>query len=139
MQTFQGDYEDGRYDSPPEGLASNLGRMPVAQIGDETIGQSVAINFYIASENGLMGESALDAAKILSVGEHLKELMASYRTLVAYGDQPTEEASATWFETGATDVLGVADVSKRNVRYFQWYLGRIEQALDTEGFAGTLH
>jgi hypothetical protein len=113
--------------------------MPVAQIGDETIGQSVAINFYIASENGLMGESALDAAKILSVGEHLKELMASYRTLVAYDDQPTEEASATWFETGATDVLGVADVSKRNVRYFQWYLGRIEQALDTEGFAGTLH
>ena len=136
---LKGDYEDGRFNTPADGLTANLGRMPVMNVGDETIGQSLSIYYYIASENGLMGSSVLEAAKILSIFEHLKEMLASFRTLVPYGEEPTDEAANTWFESGSMDVLGTADSLKRDTRYLHWYMGRIEQTLGTEGFAGAYY
>eukprot|EP00604_Paraphysomonas_vestita_P003464 CAMPEP_0174820488 /NCGR_PEP_ID=MMETSP1107-20130205/4369_1 /TAXON_ID=36770 /ORGANISM="Paraphysomonas vestita, Strain GFlagA" /LENGTH=219 /DNA_ID=CAMNT_0016035955 /DNA_START=152 /DNA_END=811 /DNA_ORIENTATION=- len=129
------DYIDGRYNSPPEGLKSNLGRMPVVTIGEESVGQSLAIYLYLALENGLAGNSNLETAQILSIFEHIKEMNTAYRTVVPPGTEPTPEAHEKWFNSGATDVLGTADSSQRSSRYFKWWLGRIEQSLDTEGYA----
>lgn len=132
---LQGDYVDGRFSAPPEGLESNLGRMPVLSVGDSSIGQSAAMNYYIASENGLMGDSNLEAAQILAISEHLKELMAAWRVLVPYGVEPTAEVLTTWFETGATDVTGTAVGDTRSTRFAQWWMGRIEAILGANGFA----
>lgn len=105
---------------------ANLGRMPVCSTPVGSIGQSTAINFYVASENGLMGSSVLEAAQILAVTEvnflicvsilfsvhetmmrtflqHVKELMAAWRSLVPYGTEPSAEKLETWFKTGAED------------------------------------
>eukprot|EP01041_Mallomonas_annulata_P002784 gene2784-5481_t len=131
---FPGDYEDGRFNAPQSNLEANLGRMPVLQVGDDSIGQSTAINYYISSEYGLNGESNLEAAKILAISEHIREMMDSYKSLVPYGAAPTEEALNTWFEGGAKDISGPADYNDRN-RYFLWYMGRIEQSLDSSGYA----
>ena len=80
---FPGDYVDGRYtgdvaDGEPNAFSSinttltaNLGRMPCATTADGTIGQSAAINYYVATELGLMGGSTFEAAAILSIqGEY---------------------------------------------------------------------
>lgn len=66
------EYEDGRYSEPPAGLEQNLGRMPVVSFGEESFGQSSAINFVVASECGLMGSSTFEAGHIIGLSEHLK-------------------------------------------------------------------
>ena len=102
---FPGDYKDGRYTNPndPGDLSWNLGRMPLLSVGDESVGQSAAINYYLAAELGLMGSSNMQGAQILSIAEHLKEMKTCYGTLAPYGVEPTEEVLVKWFDTGATD------------------------------------
>ncbi len=127
---------DARFPSPPEtGLESNLGRMPVVTIGDQSIGQSVAIYNYLASENGLLGDNNLEAAQILSIGEHLREMLNVHKKIVPPGTEPSIENANIWFDTGAEDDNGIADRSKQSTRYLKWWLGRIERALGSNGFA----
>lgn len=133
---FPGDYVDGRHEGPTGLLAANLGRMPVLEIDETTsVGQSAAINYYVASENGLMGANNYEAATIISIYEHLKEVMTTWRTLVPYGTEPSTESLDKWFNEGATDSTGPADGSVRATRFLTWYMGRIEQVLGEKGFA----
>jgi hypothetical protein len=75
---FPGAYIDGRYttDNPPTGgagamsevadkLSWNLGRMPLVKGEDGEVGQSVAINYYVAAKLGLLGDSVIETAHIL--------------------------------------------------------------------------
>jgi glutathione S-transferase len=110
--------------------------MPVADAGGTGIGQSVAINFYVASECGLFGSSPLEGALILAVQEHLKECMSSFRAICPYGTTPTEEDLAKWFDSGATDAEGPADGANRPNRFLKWYLGRIEATLGEQFAVG---
>jgi glutathione S-transferase len=132
---FPGDYVDGRFNAPEGDLTANLGRMPLLEKDGQAIGQSVAINFYLATENNLMGDNAWEAAQILSVYEHLKEMNTVFRQVIAWGAEPTEEQLTTWFDSGATDVSGPADGSARSTRYMKWWMGRIEATLGNNGFA----
>ncbi|CAE7521026.1 unnamed protein product [Symbiodinium microadriaticum] len=130
------DYSDARHSAPcQDGLASNLGRMPVAQIGDEFIGQSAAINFAIASECGLMGENHIEAAKILSIQEHVKEMATVFGKLCPWGSDMDAETADKWFEGGATDFTGPADGPAREQRFLKWWAGRINECLGDNGFA----
>ena len=132
---FPGDYTDGRYDAPNGDLTANLGRMPILEQDGHCLGQSAAINYYVATENGLMGSNSWEAAQIISVQEHLKEMMTTFRTLFPWGAEPTAENVEKWFEQGATDVSGPADRSGYSTRYLTWWMGRIETALGDKGFA----
>lgn len=109
--------------------------MPVITYGDDNVGQSAAIHYFLAAEMKLMGSSNLEAAQILAVYEHLREMMLAYREVVPYGDAPSAEATAMWFEYGATDYTGTADSSMKTARMLPWWMGRIENALDDGGFA----
>jgi glutathione S-transferase len=109
--------------------------MPVLKSNDDAIGQSTAIYMYLALENGLAGDSNIQAAQVISIFEHVKEVITAYRTLVPAGTEPTPEANDKWFNGGATDVTGTADSSQRPNRYLKWWMGRIEEALDHHGFA----
>lgn len=134
----QGDYIDERHSSSPQDVDGNLGRMPciVTETGEQ-IGQSGAINFFIASRCGLVGDSMTETGKILSIAEHLKEMNTVWRNLVPYGTHPTEEVLKMWFSEGASDVTkGTNAVMKdKKERYFKWFAGRIENTLDNHGFA----
>lgn len=132
---MQGDYVDGRYDAPEGKLDANLGRMPIAQIGDEYIGQSAALNYYFAAENGLLGSNNLEAAQIIAVTEHVKEMMTAFRNIVKWGEEPTTEALDKWFNEGATDVSGPAAREGQSTRYLTWWMGRMEADLGDKGFA----
>jgi glutathione S-transferase len=109
--------------------------MPVVSVNDDFIGQSLAIYFYLATENGLMGQSVVEAAQILSVYEHLRELKLAYLALVPNGQEPSIDAHNKWFDEGALDTSGVADSSQRSTRFLKWYMGRIENSLQSKGFA----
>ncbi len=132
---FPGDYTDGRYEAPTGDLTANLGRMPILEQDGQCLGQSAAINYYVASENGLMGSNSWEAAQIISVQEHLKEMLTAYRTLVPWGVEPNAENVDKWFDQGSADVTGAADRSGYSTRYLTWWMGRIEAALGDKGFA----
>ena len=133
--------------------------MPTITVDDSiNIGQSLAISYYIASELGMMvcecnflcfsslsnshrnilrkrhqGSTNAEAAEILSIREHLKELEASKGW--AYFDKPTEEQLVAFFDGGSTDTSGQADMKTRSSRALPFYLGRLERLVGTEGFA----
>jgi hypothetical protein len=131
---LQGDYDATK--GMGHALDANLGRLPTIDCVDGTIGQSAAINFYIASECGLMGSSTFEAAKIIEFGEHLKELHMAFRKLVPYGSEPKAEALANFFDSEvATDYEGPADQSKSSGRQLKWYLYRMEKLVGDDGFA----
>lgn len=141
-------YADRRYTTdPPKGVeeafsdvsnkcAANLGRLPLLTIGKDSVGQSTGVQYYVASELGLMGRTNLEAAQILEIHEHVSEMKKAFRALIPYGTTPSEELLTKWFEEGATDCSpAVADGTKRAERFFKWFSGRIEYRIGADGFA----
>jgi glutathione S-transferase len=129
------DYTDGRFDAPPADLEANLGRMPMCTVGDQHIGQSAAINHYIAAECGMLGDNNLQGAQIVAIAEHAKEMVKAWGTLVPWGTEPSAEAADKWFDGGATDTTGPADRAGYSTRFLTWWLGRMEAAVGAGGFA----
>lgn len=140
------EYDDGRYTTDPpydnvksrdeivDTLDCNLGRMPVLTVDDSVhIGQSNAINYYVATELGMMGSSNEEAAQIICIREHLLELQNAKGW--QYFDKPTEEQLVAFFEGGPASTSGVPDGQQRAKRALPFYLGRLEQLVGTEGFA----
>jgi hypothetical protein len=83
--------------------------MPMVEVDGEGIGQAVAINLFIASECGLLGNTHFEAAKIMSFHEHAQEMYKAYLTLVPERTTPLEQNVEMWFSGGATDISGPAD------------------------------
>lgn len=120
---------------PKLGLDPNLGRLPIAAINGKTIGQSAAINFYFASEFGLMGKGNFEAAQVVALSEHLRECVEAYKVLVPTGQAATKRELDLWFEGGATDTEGHALDECKSKRYLTWWMGRIEHTVGAHGFA----
>ena len=137
LLVFQSGYTDSRFSAPPGGseLNANLGRLPILECAEGSIGQSAAINYYVAQKTGLLGSNPFEASQIISFSEHMKELSTAFRALVPYGVEPTAEALNTFFDDStATDYTGPADGSKRSSRQLLWFLGRMENIVG-DGFA----
>lgn len=69
------DFIDTRHSHPPLGnvLDANLGRFPVIQTSQGVaIGQSRAINFYVANICDMLGDNPTETALVLSFSEHLQ-------------------------------------------------------------------
>lgn len=131
-------YEDVRgtdWKSKGNAMDSNLGRVPMLDCAHGSIGQSAAINFFVASECGLMGTSPFEAAQIINFQEHIKELVTAYRSACPYGTEPDEAKLADFFDNAAADdYAGPANGEKRGERKLKWFLGRME-GLVGDGFA----
>ena len=132
------EYKDVRAtgtDDKGDSLDANLGRLPLLETtAGGKIGQSAAINFFVATECGMLGSSSLEAAQILAFIEHIKELSAAYRTASPWGTEPVPEKMAEFFDdASATDYTGPA--ARGGKRAFLWFLGRMELLVGADGFA----
>lgn len=52
--------------------------MPNLECEQGGIGQSAAINFFVATSNNLMGDSLFESAKCMELSEHLSELKRAW-------------------------------------------------------------
>ena len=134
------EFSDERLSAPPadnEILKSNMGRMPLLVTPEGVaIGQSAAIYHYVAQTQGFLGANPAEAAQILSIVEHLKELNLAWGKLVPSSTTPTEEALTAFFDDAtAADVIGVADRAAASKRALKWFLGRMEEVVGAKGFA----
>jgi glutathione S-transferase len=115
-------------------LGANCGRLPILNVeGKGSVGQSLAIWFYIASELGMMGSNYFEAAQIISIAETIKETSEAFRKLVPYGEEPNAENVDKWFSEGATDATGKADMAQRGNRQLHWFMGRLENLIPGDG------
>ena len=58
---------------------ANLKRLPVLEVQGEMIGQSRAIERFVAKDLGLMGKGKIDEAKIDAICEHVRDLRDAYQ------------------------------------------------------------
>ncbi len=125
-------YDDNRNGALTGDDKANLGRMPTVESASGSIGQSAAINYFVAAQADLLGDNAFEAAKCLEVQEHVKELISTFRQETS--TPPTEEELDKFFNQGGDDTSGPAQ--NRGSRYLTWFLGRIEAGLTgKDGFA----
>ena len=132
---FPGDgYADNKTGTPAGDLSCNLGRMPNAECAAGGVGQSNAVNYFVAASNNLAGDSVLETAKILELQEHLGEIKQTWYKLVPFGTEATAENLDKFFTEGGVDNEGIA--GSRGDRFGKWFVGRIETSLTgTGGFA----
>ena len=94
--------------------------MPVLTTGGVSVGQSGAVNYYIAATHGFLGDgSPLEGALVMQTMEHLRELKDAFRKCMPYGTEPTKEGLEKFFDTPAGDVAGVADGAPRVLRHLR--------------------
>jgi len=112
------EYKDTRYEITPGSMNSpdfnaakesgeldaNLSRAPVLVVDDNVIGQSRAIERYLARKFGLMGSTDIEAAQIDCISEHCRDIKdASMRKgFSAFTRDKTDEEKAIarkgWFD-----------------------------------------
>jgi hypothetical protein len=85
-------------------LSSNMDRVPIFYIDNVPLGQSKAIERFIAHRCNLMGSSDIEAAQIDCVAEHvrdIKEKWGKIRFTGGFGPNPEKDAAIKkWFEEG---------------------------------------
>jgi len=97
---FDADKESGA-------LAANLNRAPVLEVDGQPLGQSKAIERYVAAKGGLMGSTPLEAALIDSVAEHVRDVVDAQRRKgfsIFNRDKSDEEKAQLKDEWYATDL-----------------------------------
>lgn len=101
-------------------LKMNLNRAPVLLTPEgQTIGQSKAIERYIAKKFGLMGKTPEDEAVIDCIAEHCRDVRDAARAkgFSAFNKQKSEEEKASarkeWFETDMPEMLRKIDEAVR--------------------------
>lgn len=80
---------------------SNLKRLPVLEFQGQRIGQSRAIERFVAKDLGLMGKGALQEAEIDAYCEHVRDLREAYQKVRGNPFAPTtpeiEAAKEKWY------------------------------------------
>ena len=95
---FKADKESGA-------LARNLGRAPLLLTDEGAIGQSKAMERYVAGQAGLMGKTPFEAACIDMVAEHVRDVRDAQArkgfSRMARGKTDEEKAAlaAEWYST----------------------------------------
>ena len=88
-------------------LAKNLGRAPVVVVdGKESIGQSKAIERYLARRLGIMGASDFEAAQIDAITEHVRDLKDKYNKAKNVDKEKKEASVKEYFGKEMPEFFG---------------------------------
>eukprot|EP00416_Gambierdiscus_australes_P015546 CAMPEP_0171072250 /NCGR_PEP_ID=MMETSP0766_2-20121228/10746_1 /TAXON_ID=439317 /ORGANISM="Gambierdiscus australes, Strain CAWD 149" /LENGTH=242 /DNA_ID=CAMNT_0011528819 /DNA_START=31 /DNA_END=759 /DNA_ORIENTATION=+ len=89
-----------------------LGKVPMLEVGKDKIGQSPAIERYLAREFGLMGESAIEGAHVDMLCEHINDFKQEYLKVKGVSDASEKEAGLKkWFDEGLPTKVKLAEKS----------------------------
>jgi len=104
-------------------LAANLNRAPVLETAGGTIGQSKAIERFVARTCGLMGGDEVAAARVDAVAEHVRDVQNAQREkgFSKFSQKSDEDRAAARKEWYGIDLPS--------------WLERLEKAVDGSGFA----
>ena len=93
-------------------LKANMDRAPLLFVGTDVIGQSKAIERYVARRGGLMGSNDIEAAQIDCICEHIRDIKEKYGKVRAIADAAEKEtAMSKWFDTELSEWLTKLETS----------------------------
>jgi len=84
-------------------LKANMGRVPILDVDGVEIGQSKAIERFLARKLGMYGSSDLEAAQVDAVCEHCRDVKEAFGRAVppfAPEDEEKEKKRDEWYATG---------------------------------------
>ena len=129
LAVAQADYEDFRYplkiidwstysferkefdsDKASGKLANSLGKLPFLEVDGHIIPQSKAIERYLARKHDMMGSNEIDAAKIDSICEYVRDFKKEYQKTRALKGDEREEGMTKWFTETLSERLQALDV-----------------------------
>lgn len=90
-------------------LAGSLHKLPALHVDGVTIGQSKAIERYLARRFGMMGSNELEAAQIDAICEYVKDFKSDYQSVRKCQEEEKPEKSKIWFEKTLPEKLGALD------------------------------
>ena len=92
---------------------AGMDQAPLLVIGnDVSIGQTKAIERYIARRGGLMGSNDIEAAQIDCICEHVRDIKDKYAKVQAITDEAEKETAMNkWFTTEFTEWLSKLEMS----------------------------
>jgi glutathione S-transferase len=93
-------------------LDTSLGKIPYLAVDGVKIGQSKAIERYLAKEFGLMGDSSVDAAQIDQLTETVRDFKDAYSKVSGIKDPEEKKAAvAKWFAEELPNFVKLAEKS----------------------------
>lgn len=105
---------------------ANLNRLPVLSVGSIEIGQTKAIEHFIARRYGFMGSDEFEAAKIEAICEHCTDIRSAIKEVKARREKGSAELTEALAHFMSTEEEGGA---------LRW-VSRIEKYIDgASGFA----
>ena len=92
---------------------ANMDQAPLLVVDDNiSIGQSKAIERFIAHRGGLMGSNDMEAAQIDCICEHIKDIKDKYSKVKAITDATEKEAALNkWFTAEFSEWLSKLEAS----------------------------
>jgi glutathione S-transferase len=78
-------------------LSRSLNKVPYLEVGTEVVCQSKTIERYLARRFNLMGNNELEAAKIDSICEWVRDFKTDYQTVRKTDESKRDEAMNNWF------------------------------------------
>lgn len=85
-------------------LVANLGRAPILTVDGDTIGQSRAMERFVAKTFGMFGATDVEACKIDAIAEHVRDIkdaqrLKGFSRFSKKTDEEKATAHAEWFDT----------------------------------------
>jgi glutathione S-transferase len=93
-------------------LDVSLGKLPVLEVDGVKIGQSKAIERFLARQFGLMGASAVEAAHIEMLCEHIVDFKSAYQKVRGISDAAEKDKKTQeWFAETLPEHVAAAEKS----------------------------
>lgn len=93
-------------------LDASLGKVPYLEVDGVKIGQSKAIERFLAKELGLMGSSAVQAAQVDQLAETVRDVKDAYQKVKGVKDEEEKKAAMEkWFSEDLPNWAKLAEKS----------------------------
>lgn len=93
-------------------LDRSLGKVPYLEVGGTKIGQSKAIERFLAKEFGMMGDTPVEAALIDMLCETVRDIKDAYGKIRGISDEAAKKAAMDkWFAEDLPNWVKLADKS----------------------------
>ncbi|CAE7229073.1 GST [Symbiodinium sp. KB8] len=115
-------------------LDVSLGKVPLLEVDGKKIGQSKAIERYLAADFGMMGGSSVEAAQVDMLGETIRDIKEAYQKAKDVKEEEKAAALEKWFKEDLPDWVKKAEKSippgsgpflvggKISLADLQWYM-----------------
>ncbi|CAK8994699.1 unnamed protein product, partial [Durusdinium trenchii] len=93
-------------------LDSSLGKVPLLEVDGAKIGQSKAIERFLAKELGMMGSNSVEAAQVDQLGETVRDIKDAYQKVRGLQDEEAKKAGMDkWFAEDLPNWCALAEKS----------------------------